>query len=123
LVSLGFVTLIRKSHLKLCLWVLFAAAVAFLLYRFWVLPTADVGAIYDLGGLDPETHSQYEIDVDQIHRFWTIHIVPPSWYRDPEHGVYTYSWLAAEHRARAAATVVICVIIIAYAGFRHLKRP
>ena|SRR5438128_2474951 len=114
-------TLVAKSRLTLFLWIAFAVVIALLLYWFWVLPTAGTPAIYDLGGLDPETHSEYEIDVDQIHRFWTIHLVPPSWYRDPQHGVFTFSWLAAEHKARSVATVAICLIVIAYAGFKHAR--
>jgi hypothetical protein len=96
--------------------------IALLLYRLWVVPTAGAPFISDMGGLDPATHSEYEIDVDQIHRFWTIHLVPPSWYRDPQHGVFTYSWLAAEHKARSVATVAIFIIVIAYAGFTHARK-
>jgi hypothetical protein len=103
------------------LWIACATLIAFLLYHFWVSPTAGTPFISDMGALDPATHSEYEIDVDQIHGFWTIHIVPPSWYRDPQHGVFTYSWLAAEHKARSAATVAIFLIMIAYAGFKHAR--
>jgi hypothetical protein len=93
---------------------------ALLLYRFWVLPTAGPLAIYDLGALDPTTHTQYEIDVDEIHRFWPIHIVPPSRFAH-DGPMMIDAWLAAEHNARSVATVAASLTIIAYAGFRHWK--
>ena len=115
-------TLETKSWRATILWIACATLIAFLLYRFWVLPIAGTPDIYDMGMLDPETHSQYEIDVDQIHRFWPLHLVPPRWYRDPQHGVFTYSWLAAEHKARSAVTVAVWFIIVAYAAFKHARR-
>jgi hypothetical protein len=115
------VTLETKSWRATILWIACATLIAFLLYRFWVSPTAGTPFISDMGGLDPATHSDYEIDLDQIHRFWPIQIVPPSHFRS-EHGIATSSWLAAEHKARSAATVAIWFIIVGYAGFKHAKR-
>ncbi len=92
-----------------------------MLYRFWVLPTAGTPFISDMDALDPETHSEYEIDLDQIHRFWPIQIVPPSRFRDPQHGIMTYSWLAAEHKARSAVTIAIWFLLVGYAGFKRFR--
>jgi len=115
------VALVAKSLLPIIVWITCATVIALLLYRFWVLPTAGTPFISDMGALDPATHTEYDIDLDQIHRFWTIHIVPPSWYRNPEQCIHRYSWLAAEHRARTAAAVAVWFIVVAYAGFRHFR--
>ena len=100
-------------------WIACATLVAFLLYRFWVLPTAGTPIISDMGALDSNTHSEYEIDLDQIHRFWPIQIVPPSRFRDPQHGIMIYSWLAAEHKARTVVTIAVWFIVVGYAGFKQ----
>jgi hypothetical protein len=115
------VTLAPKSWRATVLWIGCATLFAFLLYRFWVLPTAGTPFISDMGALDPETHSEYEIDLDQIHRFWPIQIVPPSRFRDPQHGIMTYSWLAAEHKARSAVAVSVWFLVVGYAGFKHFR--
>jgi hypothetical protein len=44
------------------LWMACATLIAFLLYLFWVSPTDGTPEIFDLGGLDPATHTAYEID-------------------------------------------------------------
>src|ERR1043166_8887430 len=98
-------------------WIAVASLIALVLYFVWVRPTADTPFISDMGGLDPETHSAYEVDLDQIHRFWPGQIVAPSRFRS-EHGIATYSWLAAEHKARSAATVAVWFIIVGYAGWK-----
>jgi hypothetical protein len=102
-------------------WIAVASLLALTLYLVWVRPTADTPFISDMGGLDPETHSAYEVDLDQIHRFWPVQIVSPSRFR-LEHGIATYSWLAAEHKARSAATFAVWLIIVAYACFKA-RRP
>lgn len=112
--------LAAQSSLAMISWIAVARLIAFVLYLVWVRPTADTPFISEMGGLDSETHSAYEVDLDQIHRFWPMHIVSPSRFRS-EHGIATYSWLAAEHKARSAATVVVWSIIVAYAGWRTLR--
>ena len=101
-------------------WIVVASLIALVLYFVWVRPTADTPFISDMGGLDPETHSAYEVDLDQIHRFWPVQIIAPNRFRS-EHGIETYSWLAAEHKARSAVTVAVWFIIVAYAGWQQVR--
>jgi hypothetical protein len=109
-----------KSSLAIIVWIAGASMIAFVLYLVWVRPTAGTPFISDMGMLDPATHTQYEIDLDEIHRFWPVQIVPPSRFRS-EHGIATYSWLAAEHKARSAVTVGVWFIIVGYAGWKQLR--
>jgi hypothetical protein len=110
-----------NSSLAIIAWIAGASMIALVLYFVWVRPTAGTPMISDMGALDPATHTQCEIDLDQIHRFWPIQIVPPSRFRDPQHGIMTYSWLAAERKARSAVTVAFWFIVVGYAGFKHFK--
>ena len=121
LFSLGIVKLDAKSWLATIALIALASWIGFVLNVAWVRPTAGVGFISDLGGLDPETHSAYEVDLDLIHRFWPVHIVPPSWFRESQHGIAVLSWLDAEHEARRTVTLAGWCIIVAYASWRQFR--
>jgi hypothetical protein len=121
LFSLGLVRLDAKSWLATIACIAFATWVAFVLNAVWVRPTAGVGFISDLGGLDPATHSKYEIDLDLIRRFWPVHVLPPSRFPDPRHGIDVFSWLEAEHQARRIVIVACWCIIVAYAAWRQFR--
>jgi hypothetical protein len=101
-------------------WIAGASLIAFILYVAWVKPTDGPFFISDMAVLDAATHTQYEIDLDEIHRFWPVQILPPSHFRS-EHGIAMYSWLAEEHKARSAVTVALWFIIVAYAGWKQVR--
>ena len=107
-----------RSWLTSIAWIAGASLIASLLYFAWVKPTDGPFFISDMGVLDSATHTQYQIDLDEIHRFWPIQVVPPSHFRS-EHGIAIYSWLDAEHKARSAVTAAVWFIIVAFAGWKQ----
>ena len=109
-----------KAWLPTIAWVAGASLIAFMLYVVWVKPTDGPFFISDMAVLDAATHTQYEIDLDEIHRFWPVQILSPSHFRS-EHGIATYSWLAAEHKARGSVTIALWFIIVGYAGWKHFR--